>query len=131
MQLFLKRCCKFKKNSVTFVSGNKNKTPAIMRKMMHQKNGNERVSTSLFVTMRETEKAVAFQATGDKYGKRKEMMIWIPKSMIVDGTVPAWKIQRGLAEAASYNMIDGMVDMVSNRTGNALDVDELMEIGLV
>lgn len=91
---------------------------------------NRTVSTALFQVKRESEKAVAFSATAKKNGRRIDLMVWIPKSMIQEGRVPMWKLVRSLGDAGEYYLTDGMPDMVSARTGNALDVDEMTEIGL-
>ena len=92
----------------------------------NNKDDKRMVSTSLFRIMRETEKAVAYAITGESRGKRRDGMIWIPKSMIVDGCVPAWKITRSLYDAADWGIENAW--MISDRTGNAIDVDEMAEI---
>lgn len=89
------------------------------------------VDTSNFKVVKETEKAIAYAITGNTsydlmnghYGRRKEGMIWIPKSMIVEGRVPAWKLTRSLYDASDYGIENA--SMVSAQTGNAMDVDEL------
>ncbi|MBR6972111.1 MAG: hypothetical protein IKH89_05130 [Bacteroidales bacterium] len=97
-----------------------------MRTINSNKDEKRMVSTSLFRVVRESEKAVAYAITGESRGKRKDGMIWIPKSMIVDGCVPAWKITRSLYDAADWGIENAW--MISDRTGNAMDVDEMAEI---
>ena len=84
------------------------------------------IRVDLFKVVKETAKAVAFAITGENRGKRKDGMIWIPKSMIVDGCVPAWKITRSLYDAADWGIENAW--MLSAKTGNAMDVDEMRTI---
>lgn len=88
-----------------------------------KKDSNRMVSTSLFRVVRETAKAIAYAITGTNRGHRKDGMIWIPKSMIIEGCVPAWKITRSLIDAADWGIEDAW--MLSDKTGNAIDVDEM------
>jgi hypothetical protein len=53
---------------------------------------------------RETAKAVAYKVliTCPHTGRERIAMAWVPKSMIVDNTIPSWLAEKKLAEAAEF-----------------------------
>lgn len=98
-----------------------------MRTLRNNKDEKRMVNTSHFRVVRESEKAIAYAITGENSrGQRKDGMIWVPKSMIVDGCVPAWKLNRSLYDASDWGIENAW--MISDRTGKAMDVDEMDEI---
>lgn len=59
---------------------------------------------SRYAIARETEKAIALKAWGDKFDSKTTFSfpLWIPKSLIKNDEVPAWFIGKKMKEAVDF-----------------------------